>query len=323
MSPQCFESVYPPRLRHEAQTFLRIPPGCVSQEQLAESPQLLGEVELILSCWGMPRVDEAFLAAAPRLRLICYAAGSVRHFVTDAMWDRGIRVTHAAGQNAQPVAEFTFAHVILALKRSLPIMRECRARRVFRQDATIKGAYGTTVGVVSLGLIGRLVVERLATLGVRTLVYDIHSNPAWATKHGATYVSLEELFSNSDVVSIHTPLLDETRGMVGEALLRSMKPGATLINTARGAIIDEPALVRVLTERQDLSAILDVTHPEPPASDSALWTLDNAFLFPHIAGAIGGEHARLGEAMVAEARRYLAGEPLLHEVMRESMAVMA
>ncbi len=324
IAPQYFDGVYPPAVRAELNKLVRLPERCYPRDDFTQHPDLLREVEVIMAGWGGPPVlDPAILDAAPRLRLVCYAAGSVRHFTTDAMWDRGVRVTHAASQNALPVAEFTLAHVILALKKALPVMRDSRRRRMNIRNSDVRGAYGARVGIVSLGLIGRLVVERLAALDVETLIYDIHEDADFAARHGARYAPLDELFATCDVVSLHTPLLDETRGMIHEGLVRALPTGATLLNTARGAIIDEPALVRVLRERPDLTAVLDVTHPEPPPEDSPLWDLDNVFIFPHIAGAMGGEIARLGEAMVGELGRYLTGKPLRHEVTRENLAAMA
>ena len=323
MHPYRFETVYPSAVRAEAVELLTVDPACIAPAGLQASPGLLEPVEVVMSGWGMPRVDEALLASAPNLKLICYAAGSIRYFVTEAMWDRGIRVTHAASQNAVPVAEFTFSHIQLALKHALRMMRACRTEHAYPREASPHGTFGSRVGVVSLGLIGRLVVERVRTLEVETVVYDIRVDEPWAKKAGVTHLPLEELFATCDVVSLHTPLLDATRGMIDEPLLRSMKRDATLINTARGAVIDESALVRVLRDRPDLTAVLDVTHPEPPPADSPLWELENVFVFPHIAGAMGPEHGRMGRAMVDELRRYLAGEPLRYEVTRESMATMA
>ncbi len=136
-------------------------------------------------------------------------------------------------------------------------------------------------------------------------------------------MSLADLFERADVISLNTPLLPETIGLISGDLLASMKLGATFINTARGPIVDEPALIAVFRERQDLFAILDVTDPEPPAADSPLLTMDNVILSPHIAGSQGHECRRMGQLMVDECRRYLAGEPLRTEIKREAAARMA
>ena len=147
--------------------------------------------------------------------------------------------------------------------------------------------------------------------------------PAEVAALKAESVPLHDLFERSDVVSLHTPWLPETEKMVGASLLRSMKRGATLINTARGAIIDEDALCVVLRERPDLTAVLDVTHPEPPVADSPLRSLPNAVLTPHIAGSMGPEIARMGQWMSAEMLRHLRGRPLRHQIDPAALSRMA
>ena len=136
-------------------------------------------------------------------------------------------------------------------------------------------------------------------------------------------MSLEELFCTCDVVSLHTPNLPQTRGMITGGLLRSMKPGATFVNTARGAVVREAEMVEVLRERPDLWALLDVTDPEPPVEGSPLYSLPNVLLTPHIAGSLGPECRRMGRYMVDELRRYLAGEKLRWQVTKESVERMA
>lgn len=179
------------------------------------------------------------------------------------------------------------------------------------------------MGLVSFGAIGRLVAERLRSYEIEVLAYDPYANAASASALGVRLVSLEELFSKCHVVSLHTPWLPETEKMIGARLLRLLPRGATLLNTARGAVIDEDALCAVLVERPDLNAILDVTHPEPPLPHSPLRTLPNVVLTPHIAGSLGGEIARMGFWMKAELERYLDGLPLEHAVSEQMLAQMA
>jgi phosphoglycerate dehydrogenase-like enzyme len=134
---------------------------------------------------------------------------------------------------------------------------------------------------------------------------------------------LETLFAESEVVSLHTPSLPATRGLITRPLLASLKPRATFINTSRGAVVDEPGLIEVLQQRPDLMALLDVTDPEPPVSGSPLYTLPNVFLTPHIAGSLAGECARMGDLAVEECRRFLAGEPLRWSITRGQAERMA
>jgi phosphoglycerate dehydrogenase-like enzyme len=133
---------------------------------------------------------------------------------------------------------------------------------------------------------------------------------------GIELTTLEEVFATSDVVSIHTPLLPDTIGLVDQRVLTTMKVGATLINTARGAVVNERDLIAVLSQRPDLTAILDVTWPEPPAADSLLYSLPNVILTGHLAGAHGPECARMGELVADEMARLARGAPMLHTVER-------
>ena len=289
---------------------------------VANCPQL-ADVELLFTGWGAPTLDEAFLAAAPKLKVVFYGAGSVRGMVTDASWDRGVRILSAWAANAVPVMEYTFAQIILGLKLTWHFVRQLRREGAWNRSLPVFGANGSTVGIISLGKIGRGVCERLKQLDVNVIAYDPFVAPADAAALGAERVSLEEVFARADVVSLHTPSLPETRGLITGAHLASMKPYATFINTARGAVVREDEMIGVLQDRPDLMAVLDVTDPEPPAEGSPLWSLANVVLAPHIAGAMGGECARMGWLMVDELKRYLAGEPLAHEITREQAAKLA
>ena len=136
-------------------------------------------------------------------------------------------------------------------------------------------------------------------------------------------VSLEELFRECDVISVHAPWIPGTERMITGALIYSMKPGATLINTSRGAVIAEDEMIEALRRRPDLSAVLDVTFPEPPAEDSPLRSLPNVVLTPHIAGSMQGECARMGSWMADELRRFVDGVPLRYGITQAMLAKMA
>jgi phosphoglycerate dehydrogenase-like enzyme len=172
-------------------------------------------------------------------------------------------------------------------------------------------------------MIARLVRERLRPFDLKVLAYDPFAKPEEAARLGVTLVPLEVLFRESDVVSLHTPWLKETEGLITGELLASMKPGATFVNTARGAVVREPEMIEVLQRRPDLFAVLDVTYPEPPVADSPLYSLPNVFLTPHIAGSMDHECRRMGRYMIEELDRFLAGQPLAWQVTREKAALLA
>ena len=321
--PNYLPKAYPEALRAEIGKKVRLLPESVSGSEWKNHTAALAEADVLFATWGMPKLDEEFLAAAPRLKAVFYAAGSVKCFATPESYKRGIVISSAWQANAIPVAEYSHATILLGLTGFWSSQRLARAGKFSHQHSPVAGAFHSNVGLVSLGAIGRLVAGHLAKHEINILAYDPYATPAAAASLGVTLVSLQELFAKSHVVSIHTPWLPETEKMINGPLLRSMPEGATLINTSRGAVIDETDLCQVLAERQDITAILDVTHPEPPLPDSPLRTLENVVLTPHIAGSIGGEVARMGYWMNDELDLYLAGKPLQHGVSEDMLARMA
>ncbi|MFC5804123.1 hydroxyacid dehydrogenase [Streptomyces formicae] len=284
---------------------------------------LLAEAEILLSGWGCPAIDEDTLAAAPRLQAVIHAAGTVKHHLSPAVWERGLTVSSAAGANAVPVAEYTLSMVQLA------------AKRVFRQASTYGesgsvwqavnpdfGLHGRTVGVVGASHIGRLVLERLGALRVRLLVADPYLDAAGAQELGAELRGLDKLLAESDIVTLHAPLLSETTGLLDERRLALLRDGAILINTARGALVDTEALVPHCVSGR-IDAVLDVTEPEPLPAGHPLIGLPNVLITPHVAGAMGTEVECLGAFAVDEIERFVQGRPLLGAVSAEDLSRIA
>lgn len=278
----------------------------------------LDDVEAIFSGWGMARMDEAFFSVFPNLRVLFYGAGAVSGFITEAVWARGVQITNARVANGVAVAEYTVAQIVLCLKQAWRHAARVKHLRHFASARLpVAGTYGSIVGIVSLGAIGRMVAERLRAFDVAVIAYDPLVSPKDARALNVELVTLDALFSRADVITCHTPWLPETEGMLHGDLFRRMKPGASFINTARGAVVNAADLITVLREREDLFAVLDVTHPEPPAADSPLYDLPNVVLTPHIAGSMNNECRRMGRAMVEELERWLRGEPLRYRIGRE------
>ncbi|WP_214321233.1 hydroxyacid dehydrogenase [Nonomuraea sediminis] len=302
--------VYPAHVLERLADLVEWQAPAMTREQLAADPRVLSEVEILLSGWGAPVLDAGLLGHAPRLRAVLVAAGSVHPLTTPDFWARGIPIVSAASANAIPVAEFTLAQILLALKQFHRISREIKELGRYPDEVHVAGAYRSRVGLLGLGEIGRRVASQLRAFDLEVVAYDPHA-PA---RLGIPLLPLAELFETCEVVSVHAPLLPETTGLVDGPLVARLSAGATLINTARGAVLDEPSVVEVLRGRPDLTAVLDVTWPEPPEPGSPLYGLPNAVLTPHLAGAMGAERGRMGELVLAEVAHLAAGEPLRHAV---------
>jgi phosphoglycerate dehydrogenase-like enzyme len=291
------------------------------------APDTLGNIEILVGSWGCNVLDDALLGRMPKLRFLAYAAGSVKHTVTPATWERGVVVSSAAAANAVPVAEFTFAAIVMVAKdvfRMRDELRETRGRTAVAAGGPQgePGTRGMHVGIVGASAIGRLVIERLATLDVHVAVADPYLDDESARSLGATLMEMDDLFSWSDVVSVHAPALPATHHLVNADRLARMHSGAWLINTARGSLVDTEALTRECTTGR-LNALIDTPDPEPLPADSPLYDLPNVVLTPHIAGSLGNEISRMGDLAVAEIRRFLAGEPLAHEVREADLERIA
>jgi len=314
-----FDDVYGPAERAALEQHLRIAAAPLTAADLAQRPELLADVEVLVTSWGGPRLTAELLDAAPMLTLVLYGAGSVRPVVTPESFARGVQITSAASANALPVAEFALTQILYALKHGWRYVLASRTAGATAPRAAEPGANGSVVGLMALGATGSATARLLARHDVVVQASDPYADPAVAAELGVRLVGLDELFATSDVVSLHAPLLPATRHMVGTRLLESMKPDATLVNTARGGLVDEDALVGVLQRRPDLFAALDVTDPEPPVSGSPLFTLSNVVVTPHLAGSLGPERRRQGRLMAEELARYCAGEPLRHEITESGL----
>ncbi|MEV6481896.1 hydroxyacid dehydrogenase [Streptomyces sp. NPDC051576] len=283
--------------------------------------EALRDTEVLYTFWGCPPVDREVLAAAPRLRAIVHAAGSVKYIATEDSWRAGVRISSAAWANALPVAEYTVAAVLMSNKRLLQIREDFRQRREidsWHHRYTGIGNYRRAVGVVGASRIGRRVIELLRPFDLDILVHDPYLSAAEASALGVRRAGLDELCAASDVLSIHAPALPETRHMVDRRRLALMPDGATLVNTARGSLVDTEALVEEVASGR-IHAVLDVTDPELLPADSPLYDLPNVLLTPHVAGSIGGELHRMADSATAELARYAQGLPFQHPVLQEEL----
>lgn len=284
---------------------------------------VLAETEVLIGHWGCPTLTAEVLAAAPRLRLFVYAAGTVKWQVTDAVWDRGIVVTSAAAANAVPVAEYALAMILLANKGVLAFREQLRTGAPLPVDPSRVGNRDKVVGIVGASHVGRRLVELLRPFELHVLVYDPYLSRPDAQRLGVELVEdLDELCARVDVLSLHAPDVPATREMIGAAQLARLRDGATLLNTARPALVDQEALLAE-ARRGRLQVILDVTDPDPLPPGHPLLGLANVFVTPHVAGSMGTELPRLAELAVEEVERHVTGAPPRYPVRRDDLERIA
>ena len=297
-----------------------------TKDDVLSDPEKFKATEFIFSTWGMPTfTEEEIKSCLPSLKAVFYGAGTVQAFARPFL-NCGVKVFSAWAANAVPVAEYTVAQIILANKGFFSSSRLAKTgdRKAASQNFRLyPGNYDAKVGIVGAGMIGSLVINMLKSYNLEALVFDPFLTDEKAKELGVKKVSLETLFEECQVVSNHLANNEQTKEILGGTLFESMLPYATFINTGRGAQVEEADLIKVLKERPDLTALLDVTFPEPPESDSEFYTLPNCILTPHIAGSTGNEVRRMGEYMKAEYEKLIQNTPCQYEVTLEMLKTMA
>ncbi len=262
-----------------------------------------------LLCTLTDRIDAELLAACPELRAIANYAVGVDNIDLDAARARGVPVGNTPGVLTETTADLAFA-LILACARGLPAAEaDVRAGRwtTWSPEGWLgRDVHGATLGIVGAGAIGSAVARRAEGFGMEVLLNGRAPGPG--------RVGLEELLERSDFVSLHAPLSEETRGLIGEDELRAMKRTAILVNTARGPLVDPRALRRALARRSIAAAGLDVTDPEPIPADDPLLLAPNLIVLPHIGSATHATREAMASLAVDNLLAGLAGEPMPHSV---------
>lgn len=285
--------------------------------------EVLAEADVLLGHWGCARVDGGFLDRAPRLQMLAYAAGTLRDVVTEETFARLSRVTSGAAANAVPVAEYTVGAILWANKGAFverERLRGVEVPAVARRHPV--GNWAKRIGLVGASHVGRAVVGLLAPYRCEVVVADPYLSDEAARLLGVRRVELDDLLATSDVVSLHAPALPATERMIGAPELARMMDGATLVNTARGSLVDHDALVAELRAGR-MSAVLDVTDPEPLPPDHPLLALPNCVVTPHLAGSQGTELSRLADLVIDEITRFATGHPAIHPVTAADLERLA
>lgn len=298
-------ALYGPRQQEELRSLLRVDHELVVDDFLAVPAEVLERTEVLLSGWNPPPISEEVLDRMPNLHFVAHAGGGVPGL--ELFERRGVTVVSQAAANATPTAEYAVAMILLANISAF------RAQRLYRQERSYidrerhfldSGNYESRVGILGAGNVGRKVISLLRSYDLDLMVFDPGVSAEQIGELGARKVDLLELLATSDVVSVHAPDTPRTRHMIGAAELSLLKDGVTLVNSARGRIIDQDALVAELSTGR-IDAVLDVTEPEVLAPDHPLHELPNVVLTPHIAGSMGRELRRLADSSIRALRNHL------------------
>ncbi len=280
-----------------------------------EMRALAGDADILYTLPGC-RVDAEVLAAAPKLRMIATLATGYDSIDVDAAKARGIPVTYAPGILDETTADGAFALLLATARRLGEAERFLRAGKYEGWTPFMflgRDVHHATLGIVGMGRIGWQMARRAKGFEMRILYFDERRNEQAEHALGVTYVPLDQLLREADIVSLHVPLMDSTRHLIDAASLRTMKKDAILINTSRGPVVDERALAEGLRDGVIAAAGLDVFEREPEV-EPLLLELENVVLLPHIASASGSTRTRMAVRAAQNILAFLDGAPLLDPV---------
>lgn len=284
----------------------------MSPKDFREKKEFL-EVLAKAEAWvvGINKVYAEDLEHAPNLKLIIKHGSGVDSIDLQAAARHGITVANAPGTNANAVADLAMG-LILASARQI-VSADKRLHDGFWGPIMGQDVYGKTLGVLGLGQIGRGLVQRAQGFKMKVLGYDFVHNPEFESAYGVRAATLEEIIVESDYISVHLPLLENTRNLIGANEFAKMKPTAFLVNTCRGGVVNEESLLQALSEKKIAGAAIDVFMKEPPV-DSPFFALDNVIVTPHMGGYSNGAMALTSEVVSQSIVNVLRGDAPLSEV---------
>lgn len=283
------------------------------QLEVEEVVELAKDADVLITSWGSCKYFKKDIEKMPNLMMIAHAGGTVATVVAPDVYETNVKVISGNDVFAKSVAEGCLCYILAALRRLehyMGVMREGGFRtNVFEN----RGLFGKKVGIVGFGTIARHLLNLIRWFDLEVLIYSSHLTDEEAATYGARTASLEEIFSECDVISIHASNTEKTRGMITRQLMESMKSDALLVNTARGAVIDEPAMFELLLAGRFYAA-LDVFAQEPPAPDAPIRQCKNALLMPHMGGPTMDMRGVVTTELCKDIARLQKGEPLQYEI---------
>jgi len=314
------ETFFPERLRERLEALGTVTwveaTGNLTEAELRDR---IGGIDVLVTGWGSPRVTEGVLEAADDLALVAHTGGSVASLVSEAVYDAGIAVVSANDVMAEFTAEHAFALILSELRAVPALDRNMGFGEWDVDDVEIRTLYGTDVGLVGLGTVGRELLDYVEPFDVSVSVYDPYLDPEDLAEFPCAELTDLETALSSSVVSVHAARTEETVGMLDADRLSQVPDGALFVNTARAEIVDEDALVAEL-EAGRFRCALDVYHEEPLPPEADLRQFDTVLLTPHV----GGSQIRppLTEAVLDDIERFQRGEELAGEIPREQWETM-
>lgn len=278
---------------------------------------------IIITSWGSPKITTPILKSAGKLKFIFHAAGSIKPYVEREVMEKGVRVSSGSNVLGRFVAITTFGLIITSLKKIFwwnDFIKESgkwrENEKLMKYTDELVGPY---IGIISMSNVGKNLVSFLKQFTEKIYVYDPYWSEQQIAEYGGKKINdLIEIAEKCKVIALCTPLTEETKGMIKKEFFEKMQDGSVFINTSRGAIIDEKALIEEL-KKERIFACLDVTYPEPPEENSPIRNLKNLVLSPHIAGCINSGLKQIGKFCVEEIGRFLKGEELENEIKLEKL----
>jgi glyoxylate reductase len=288
-------------------------------EDVSETLKELAEVEYVSGNYddklkeatavlvGTGKINAEYLDKAPKLKLVARFGVGYDSVDVEECTRRGVIVTHTPDVLSSGVADHTWA-LILGFNRHIPLADTYTKTRWEKREGYIPFGWdteGKTLGILGLGRIGLEVLKRAQGFPVEAIYYDVYRREDLEKEYGVEYVSYDDLLKRSDILTIHTALTDSTRGMINEEAFSKMKPSAIIVNTSRGPVIDEKALIKALKEKKIKGAALDVFEKEPTPLDNPLLKMDNVVLSPHCASATWGTRRKMAVRSVGNIKALL------------------
>lgn len=306
-----FNTFFTPQMKERLEKLGDVKYNTLSRQfTVDELKSELSEIDIVIAGWGTHAYSKEILDCAPKLKLIAYTGGSIVPLMSDdgELEKRGIQIHSGNKIFAISVAEAAVCYMLVAQRKLTEIVSEVINEGWLLTRRYTEGLYGKTIGLVGFGMIAKETAKLLKPFNVNILVYSSHLRQETADEYGVKIADLDELCEKSDIISIHAGLTAENYHLINEPLLKKMKDGALIVNTARGAVIDESAMTQELKTGR-IRAILDVFETEPVPADSELRGRNNVIIVPHQGGPTLDMRECVTKGLLDDIEKYINGTP--------------